>query len=234
MTSDPRLDLVERFFRGTGSTYDFMVRVATLGFDPFWKRRMVRMARERVGTPGAILDLACGTGISTFAFGRAFATARIVGVELRDEYLQRARAKLAAAPDPRIHFVLCRAEDFATDQRFDVVAASYLAKYADLPVLVDRFVGWLQPGGLLIMHDFTLPPNRLALAVWRAYFRMLQTLGSKIFPAWKAIYDGLPELIERTRWTSELQELLRARGFRDVTFEWQTLGGSAIITARAP
>ncbi|MEW6683190.1 MAG: class I SAM-dependent methyltransferase [Nitrospirota bacterium] len=234
MTSDPRLDLVERFFRGTGSTYDFMVRVATLGFDPAWKRRMVRIAREQKGEPGAILDLACGTGISTFAFSRAFPRARVVGVELRDEYLQRARAKLAAAPDPRIQFVLSRAEDFATDQRFDVVAASYLAKYADLPVLVDRVVGWLKPGGLLMMHDFTLPPNRLALGVWRAYFRMLQTLGSKIFPPWKAIYDGLPELIERTRWTSQLQELLRQRRFSDVRFEWQTLGGSAIVTALAP
>jgi demethylmenaquinone methyltransferase/2-methoxy-6-polyprenyl-1,4-benzoquinol methylase len=195
---------------------------------------MVRIVREQAGEPGAILDLACGTGISTFAFGRAFPTARIVGVELRDEYLQRARAKLTAYPDPRIHFVLSRAEDFATDQRFDVVTASYLAKYADLPVLVDRVVGWLKPGGLLIMHDFTLPPNRVALAVWRGYFRMLQTIGSKIFPAWKAIYDGLPELIERTRWTSELPELLRQRGFSDVRFEWQTLGGSAIISARIP
>jgi demethylmenaquinone methyltransferase/2-methoxy-6-polyprenyl-1,4-benzoquinol methylase len=211
-----------------------MVRVATLGIDPRWKRRMVRMAREQAGAPGSILDLACGTGISTFAFARAFPRAHVVGVELREEYLQRARAKLADDPDPRIQFVLSRAEAFTTDQRFDVVAASYLAKYADLPVLVDRILHWLRPGGLLIMHDFTLPPNRLALAVWRGYFWVLQTLGVRIFPAWKVIYDGLPQLIERTRWTSELQELLRRREFSDVRFEWQTLGGSAIITARAP
>jgi demethylmenaquinone methyltransferase/2-methoxy-6-polyprenyl-1,4-benzoquinol methylase len=85
-----------------------------------------------------------------------------------------------------------------------------------------------------MMHDFTLPPHRMALAVWRAYFWLLQTFGSRIFPSWKAIYDGLPELIQRTRWTSELTALLREGGFRDVTFEWQTLWGSAIITARSP
>lgn len=232
--ADPRLDLVERFFRGTGSTYDFMVNVATLGIDPVWKRRMVQMARQQAGEPGAILDLACGTGISTFAFARAFPSARIVGVELREEYLQHARAKLVAHADPRITFVLSRAEEFGTDQRFDVVTASYLAKYADLPVLVDRVLDWLKPGGLLIMHDFTLPPNRLVLAVWRGYFWALQTIGSKVFPAWKAIYDGLPELIERTRWTDELTGLLHRRAFHDVQFEWQTVGGSAIITARAP
>ncbi len=246
MASDPRLDLVERFFRGTGSTYDFMVRAATLGIDPLWKRRMVQIVREQAGEPGSILDLACGTGISTFAFARAFPGATIVGVELRDEYLQRAWAKCRGgsrtAPTQyrNVEFVLSRAEEFTTDRQFDVVAASYLAKYADLPVLVDRLVGarhaspLLTPGGLLVMHDFTLPPNRLVLAIWRGYFGLLQTIGSRIFPAWKAIYDGLPELIERTRWTSELPKLLRERGFVDVRFEWQTLGGSAIITGRSP
>jgi demethylmenaquinone methyltransferase/2-methoxy-6-polyprenyl-1,4-benzoquinol methylase len=225
-----------------------MVNVATLGIDRLWKRRMVEIVRERAGEPRAILDLACGTGISTFAYARAFPRARIVGVELRDEYLQRARAKCVGvqpnAPTinrcPNVEFVLSRAESFQTDQPFDVVSASYLPKYADLPVLVDRLVGarhaapLLLPGGLLIMHDFTLPPNRIALAVWRAYFWFLQTVGVKIFPSWREIYDGLPKLIEATHWTSELQTLLRDRGFQDVTFEWQTLWGSAIVTARAP
>lgn len=240
LSSDPRLALVERFFRGTGSTYDCMVHVTTLGIDRRWKRRMTRIVRERIGEPSAILDLACGTGLSTFAFARAFPRARIVGVELRKEYLDRARAKClsgsrtALTRYPNVEFVLSRAEDYATDRRFDVVTASYLAKYADLPVLVDRAAAWLHPGGLFMMHDFTLPPNRITLAVWRGYFRMLQTVGSRICPSWKAIYDGLPKLIERTRWTNELTALLRERGFRDVTFEWQTLWGSAIITARRP
>lgn len=238
MASDPRLDLVERFFRGTGATYDVMVHAATLGIDRLWKRRMVGIVRERVGAPRSILDLACGTGLSTFAFARAFPETRIVGVELRDEYLQRAKRR--AARYPNVEFVLSRAEAYETDTPFDVVTASYLAKYADLPVLVEHVVGarravpLLANGGLFMMHDFTLPQNRITLAVWRGYFRMLQTVGAKIVPAWRAIYDGLPVLIEQTRWTSELTTLLRARGFRDVTLERLTLGGSAIITARCP
>jgi len=237
---DPRLDLVERFFRGTGPTYDVMVHAATLGLDRLWKRRMVQIVREQVGRPRAILDLACGTGLSTFAFARAFPEARIVGVELREEYLIRARAKREQRRHPNVEFVLSRAEAFETTEPFDVVTASYLAKYADLPVLVEHVVGarhavpLLANGGLLMMHDFTLPPNRIVLAAWRGYFRMLQTIGSRIFPAWRAIYDGLPVLIEETRWTGELTTLLRARGFLDVTLERLTLGGSAIIMARRP
>jgi len=232
--SDPRLDLVERFFRGTGSTYDFMVHAATFGIDRLWKRRMGRVVHERVGMPRAILDLACGTGLSTFAFARAFPNCRILGVELRDEYLQRARAKRERGRYPKVEFVLSRAETFETTERFDVVSGSYLAKYADLPLLVERSREWLVPGGLFMMHDFTLPPHPAVLAVWRGYFWVLQTIGSRLFSSWKAIYEGLPELIERTRWTSELTALLRERGFQDVTCEWLTLWGSSIITARSP
>ena len=223
-----------------------MVHAATLGLDRLWKRRMVQIVREQVGEPHSILDLACGTGLSTFAFARAFPEARIVGVELREEYLDRARAKCrggsrtALTRYANVEFVLSRAEVFEATEPFDVVTASYLAKYADLPVLVEHVAGarhavpLLANGGLFMMHDFTLPQNRITLAVWRGYFRTLQTVGAKIVPAWRAIYDGLPVLIEQTRWTSELTTLLHARGFRDVTFEWQTLGGSAIITARRP
>jgi len=234
VATDPRLDLVERFFRGTGSTYDFMVHAATFGIDRLWKRRMTQIIRDRIPHPRAILDLACGTGISTFALARAFPSARIVGVELREEYLQRARAKPECARYPRVEFALSRAETFETPERFDVVSASYLAKYADLAVLVGKANAWLAPGGLLVMHDFTFPPNPVVAAVWRAYFWGLQRLGSKMFPAWKEIYDGLPKLIVGTTWAPDLMALLRLAGFERVTFEWQTLGGAAIVTARGP
>src|SRR3954467_13779005 len=94
--ADPRLELVERFFRGTGSTYDLVVNVATCGIDRLWKRRIVGLIPPQATR---ILDLACGTGISTAAIARRFPRARIVGVELREEYLALARRKLARLPN---------------------------------------------------------------------------------------------------------------------------------------
>jgi predicted TPR repeat methyltransferase len=89
--SDPRLALVERFFRGTGGSYDTVVNVATFGIDRLWKRRIVSQIPAGAGR---ILDLACGTGISTIAIARRFPNSRIVGVELREEYLALARHKV--------------------------------------------------------------------------------------------------------------------------------------------
>jgi demethylmenaquinone methyltransferase/2-methoxy-6-polyprenyl-1,4-benzoquinol methylase len=90
----------------------------------------------------------------------------------------------------------------------------------------------LGDGGLLLMHDFIYPPTPALRFFWRAYFGVMQAVGSRIFPAWREIFFGLPQLIERTRWVSELEAALRAYRFRDVRIEPLTLHGSAIVSAR--
>jgi demethylmenaquinone methyltransferase / 2-methoxy-6-polyprenyl-1,4-benzoquinol methylase len=224
VAEDRRLELVERFFRGTGSSYDLVVNVATFGIDRWWKRRIVRLIPAHATR---ILDLACGTGISTAAIARRFPEAHIVGVELREEYLALARRKL-----PNVELVLSRAEDYRPAQPFDCITSSYLAKYADLARLVPQCRDMLCDGGVLLMHDFTYPPNRALVALWRVYFRVLQTIGGALLPAWREIYYGLPGLIERTRWLPELQALLAQHRFRDIRVEYLTAYGSAIVAAR--
>lgn len=227
--SDARLALVERFFRGTGSTYDVVVHVATFGIDRLWKRRIVSLipaGAER------ILDLACGTGISTIVIARRFPKARVVGVELRDEYLAFAREKLRVRALSNVELVLSRAEDYRSSEPFDCISSSYLAKYADLPRLVRNCRDMLKDGGLLVMHDFTFPPNRTLVAIWRLYFKALQLLGGALLPGWREIYYGLPRVIEETRWLPELQQALAANGFRDIRTRYLTAYGSAVVSAR--
>jgi demethylmenaquinone methyltransferase/2-methoxy-6-polyprenyl-1,4-benzoquinol methylase len=226
---DPRTALVERFFRGTGSTYDLVVNVATFGIDRRWKRRLVSLIPSGAER---ILDLACGTGISTLAIARRFPRSRIVGVELREEYLALAREKLRRLGMRNVELVLSRAEEYRSAEPFDCIAASYLAKYADLPRLVAACRAMLKDGGLLLMHDFTFPPGSARIALWRLYFKVLQRVGGALLPAWREIYYGLPRLIEETRWLPELEQALREEGFRDIRVRHLTLYGSAIVSAR--
>ena len=229
--ADARVDLVETFFAGTGESYDAMVHWATLGIDRLWKRRIVQAIP---GHARRVLDLACGTGISTLAIARARPECAVTGVELRDEYLAVAREKLRREPHPNVTFVLARAEEFATADRFDCISSSYLAKYADLPTLIARNVAMLEPGGTLIMHDFMLPPPGVLRATWRAYFAVMQRTVARVAPAWRAIYEGLPRLIERTGWLEELPVLLARHGLINIRVEPLTLHGSALVTADKP
>jgi demethylmenaquinone methyltransferase/2-methoxy-6-polyprenyl-1,4-benzoquinol methylase len=186
----------------------------------------------RVSTLSSAFSTAPGRRTTaTLSIARRFPSRRVIGVELRDEYLRIAREKIAREGVGSVDLVLSRAEDFRSSLQFDCVTSSYLAKYADLPLLVRHCREMLRPGGVLMMHDFTLPPNRFLVAVWRLYFAVMRQTVARAFSEWKEIYDGLPRLIERTRWISELQDALAANGFQRIELEYLTLYGSAIVTA---
>jgi demethylmenaquinone methyltransferase/2-methoxy-6-polyprenyl-1,4-benzoquinol methylase len=224
-----KLDLVHRFFSGTGSSYDFMVNFATFGIDRRWKRRILSLLPDN---PSRILDLACGTGILTLAIARRYPDCQVVGIELRDEYLQHAREKAQYLGIRNVDLVLSRAEDYRASEPFDCVCSSYLAKYADLPVLTRNTREMLVNGGLLLMHDFIYPPKPHLALVWRFYMKTLQYAGTPFFPTWREIFHGLPRLIEETRWVPELHDALRQNAFHDIRMEPLTMHGSAIVTAR--
>lgn len=230
MTPETRKkDYVHQFFPGTGSTYDHMVRLCTFGFDHRWKQKMLGMIPE--GAQG-ILDQACGTGIFTFMIARRFPKARIIGVDVQDEYLQLAREKARDLECNHIEFIQGRAEVVHPDGGFDCITSCYLAKYAEIGKLTGNIKAMLRKGGMLMMQDFTYPESRPFARIWELYFKLLQTLGTWKYPQWQAIFDGLPGLLRESQWTAELIESLQKNGFSSITRQSFTLSTAAIITAR--
>jgi demethylmenaquinone methyltransferase/2-methoxy-6-polyprenyl-1,4-benzoquinol methylase len=222
------LELVHRFFSGTGSTYDQMVCLCTVGFDQWWKKKIIAKIPPH---PRRIIDQACGTGILTFKIARRFPFCRILGVELRKEYLNLAIEKARADRLGNVEFILGRAEDVILKPSVDCITSSYLAKYAELEGLIQTAGKMLRAGGRLIMHDFTYPPGRLFSRVWVFYFKLLQILGARIYPQWRTIFYELPELIRTRGWAVEAIEILKENDFADIGLESFTLGTAAIVSA---
>ena len=236
MGADPRLDLVEHFFEGTGFSYDRIVQLFTLGLDSRWKKRIIHKLHklQKPPKPHRILDLACGTGILTFDIARRFSDCHVVGVELREEYLGIARQKAATLNLPNIEFILSRAEDLELDEPFDCITSSYLAKYADLKRLLPNLAGMLSHDGMVLFHDFTYPSNPILAAGWELYFKLMQRIGSRRHPEWRNVFYGLPELLRQTTWPQDLRTALAENGFRELEIESLTLGASALVTAKRP
>jgi len=229
MSIDPRIELVERLFSGTGPTYDRIVNLCTAGIDGRWKRHILAQLPKQ---PGAIVDLAAGTGLLTLALARRFPESHVVGVELRSEYLDIARARARRERTANIEFILARAEEAQLPNPADVITSSYLAKYADLPRLTRTMNAMLRDGGLVVVHEFTYPSRRILAWAWEFYFLLLQRLGSPLYPQWRTIFYELPGLVRRTTWVRDLTKALRVEGFLDIKVESLTLGGSALVTAR--
>ncbi len=222
------VEIAQRFFSGTGSSYDLIAHLCTFGFDFRWKKRILR---EIPSNPKHILDQACGTGILTFRIARRFPRCRVIGVELREEYLNIARNKARQLNLIHVEFLLGRAEDIVLNAGIDCITSSYLAKYAELGTLVHNAKKMLRPGGVLIMHDFTYPSGGIFLRLWKFYFRILQSLGAWLFPEWKTVFHELPVLLESTRWVDELVSSLRENGFSEIRQERLFMNTSTLVVA---
>lgn len=222
-----REGLVRSFFSGTGSSYDKVVRLFTLGQDRYWKTEIVKL----VPGWGRILDLGCGTGILTERLAMNDPRSEMVGVDITPDYLAAYEERLRSKPWIRARAVLGNAETVALEGEFDVIVSSYLAKYVDPEMLIRNVTPHLRKGGAFIAHDFTPPTNPLYLASWLAYTRAMNRIGPVLFPEWHAAFDGGFELVRRTRWPDAFIEILRQYNYDGIHSKRLSLGTAGLVWA---
>jgi SAM-dependent methyltransferase len=104
-----------------------------------------------------ILDIGCGAGLTTREAGRASAPGRVVGVDVSEPMLQRARERTAAAGLENVSYVLSDAQRYAfAPGRFDLVISRFgLMFFSDPDAALANIASALRPQA------------RLAALVWQ-------------------------------------------------------------------
>lgn len=107
--------------------------------------------------PSRILDVGCGTGISTGAIVRSVAgRPAVFGIDLSEAMLEKARARFRNAPN--VSFRKGDAErlaDFYTRPFDAVFYTASLFLIPDFPASIDQACRLLVPGGLLLISFYT-------------------------------------------------------------------------------
>jgi len=214
------------FDRGAPA-YDRLV-----GANPGYHAHLRRSARTFGGDRTRLLDAGCGTGASTAALLSAVPGARIVGVDASAGMLARARAKSWPAT---VEFVHSRVEDAAeagVRGPFDGIFAAYLIRnLPDPDATLRSFHSLLRPGGLLVVHDYSVREARLPRLVWHA------VCWSVIIPAGRLLTGDAG--LYRYLWRSALDfdrppvfaDRLRRAGFTGVRTETMTGWQRGIVHA---
>jgi len=215
-------ELVPRFFEKTAQTYDKIVNLITFGRDKYWKNEIIK----KIPNCSSVLDLACGTGILTFEIAKKLPDAKILGVDITESYLEIARKKLR--PYQKISFLCQDAEKLNLDQKFDCITSSYIPKYCKDEVLIKICLNHLNPGGKIVLHDFTCPKNKIVRSLWNLYFVVLHLVGY-LLPHWKDVFVELPKLIRETRWFDDYEDTMKKYGLQ-VDKQSLTLHTSSILT----
>jgi SAM-dependent methyltransferase len=96
--------------------------------------------------PERILDVGCGTGEDALFLAREFPQARVRGLDISEEMIAAAVAKVGLDPEGRVAFKVGDAADLPyADDSFDLVAQ------LNMPPFFDELVRVLRPGGQVIV-----------------------------------------------------------------------------------
>lgn len=145
---------MDAIYRSQRHIYDLTRKYYLLGRD-----RLIRDLAPPSG--GTVLEIGCGTGRNLIAAAKAWPDARYFGIDISEEMLVTARAKVAAA-GLADRIILAQGDATAFDAeklfgtaRFDRIFQSYtLSMIPDWQGAIREAAGKLAPGGRLDIVDF--------------------------------------------------------------------------------
>ena len=203
--------------------YDLMNRVMTAGLDLRWRR----IAAQSVVSPGdRVLDACCGTGDLAVAASKAGAT--VTGIDFSPRMLERARRKLPSATWVEGDLLELPFDAGSFD---DATVGFGVRNVADLEGGLAELRRVLTPGGQVAILEITQPRGLLA-PFYRVWFDRIVPLLGRLLKGGTA-YTYLPASVRRFPGPDELAELMRAAGFRDVTYRTFAGGIVALHTGTA-
>ena len=200
----------EQLFQEVAPRYDQITRLLSLWCDASWKRHLI--AALPAAEKPLCVDLACGTGDISLLLAEKYPQGQIVGVDITEPMLERARLRNAS---PALQFINqdMGALSFTQDSA-DIISGGYALRNApDLKITIDEIHRVLKAGGTAAFLDFSKPAS--------GFFQWLQYWILKIWTgAWglllhqnHEVYGYIAESLRRYPDRGTLKRMFQDGGF---------------------
>lgn len=229
-----RAGYVRGMFGSIAGRYDVMNTLMTGGRHHAWRR----MAAQELVRPGdEIVDVGCGTGDLSFACLKAGA-ASVLGVDVAEPMLPRARGKALARPEAR------RAAGFAAgdgtrlplpDASVDGWCSAFVVRnIPDLDAALAEAWRVLKPGGRLANLEITrMKPSPLRPFARFHFTRVVPVMG-RLISGHSSAYKYLPVSVDHFDTPEEFTMRLTNIGFEVTSVRSLMLGTIALHVAEKP
>jgi demethylmenaquinone methyltransferase/2-methoxy-6-polyprenyl-1,4-benzoquinol methylase len=210
--SDPqqKRELNEQIFCVVAPRYDAVTRLLSLDRDRVWKERLVAGLPPRAAP--VCLDLACGTGDITYRLAAKYPDGQIIGLDLSEPMLARARGRCTA---PNIQFRRGDMGRTGLDSgSVDIVTGSYALRNAgDLREVLAEIHRVLKPDGVGCFLDFSKPRQRILQEVESLLLRCWGGWWGWALHRDPSVYTYIAESLDRFPDRRQLAAVLAAQGF---------------------
>jgi demethylmenaquinone methyltransferase/2-methoxy-6-polyprenyl-1,4-benzoquinol methylase len=223
---------VATIFTNVEREYDALLQMMTLGFDWVWRRRM--LSRIYCHRATRILDLACGTGLVTFALSRSISSeGLVVGLDPSMHMLRPAlRKKRATRTRCSLEFIRAVGEFMPfRDEIFEYETIGLaLRNFGDKSAMFGEARRTLTNSGWLLSVDFVVPDKSLVRKLYMFHvFNVLPALGRLVSVSWHRTLVYLAKSIQLSASSAQTCRLLSRHGFRRTFSEKITLGVVALV-----
>lgn len=203
---------VPHAFDRVAARYDLLT-----GMNPGYHKHLARSAeRMRMPDDADLLDLCCGTGLSTLALVRTYPRARITGLDASVGMLDLARKKRELtgvrflqgdAMDPAAH---------GASGPFDGILMAYgIRNMPDPDLCLRRLLPLLKPGGVVCFHEYSVRDSLRAHLVWNAVCLGVIIPAGLVTSPGSNIYRYLRRSVNAFDGAAAFQRRLQAAGFCD-------------------
>jgi demethylmenaquinone methyltransferase/2-methoxy-6-polyprenyl-1,4-benzoquinol methylase len=224
---------MRQMFSAVAPRYDLLNHLLSLNVDRWWWRRAARSFAPILARPEArVLDLCCGTGDLALALRRETRDNLpwVVAADFSHPMLERARRKFRGRNLTALEADALRLP-FA-DSSFDLVVSAFgFRNLANYESGLREMFRILRPEGECGILEFQ-EPRGLTGAVYGLYFRRVLPVVGTMISGVRGAYAYLPASVRRFPAGEEMLELMRAAGFREVSWTPYTLGIAGLFRGK--
>jgi len=220
---------VGEVFRSVAKRYDIMNDIMSLGTHRLVKHFTVELSALRSGHK--VLDLAGGTGDFSIRFSPIVGEdGHVVLADINESMLQVGRDRIidkGLSNNVDIAQVNAESLPFA-DNSFDCVCIAYgLRNVTNKEAALESMLRVLQPGGRVLILEFSKPSNQLVEKAYDAYSNLWPIAG-KLITGDADSYRYLVESIRMHPDQETLLEMMKSAGFENCKYH-NVMGGVCAI-----